>query len=207
MLILKRNTKDLNDEKVLRFKVDPNEETEFKLDFKDLFKQSVSESLFTIKSNTTLDFLNICKEEVLHHPTQEELEVLYRYIHGVKISPNDMNSIIDLFSQVWDNKKPFQDITSVFYLSEDMRELESNLKIFNNYDNPVRIQSIWDFYKFKVSELYFPVRNHLLNSYMYKAKVYKTDDPLEFGINMISGVLDTSLMFGDKIYQVKIKED
>lgn len=171
------------------------------LDFTEVFKSVVTETMFTIYKERKLGDIIVHSNEVIYNVNKEELYLLYRLMEGDILTPTIGNKIISFLTEIWDKNEDFQILSYEYYLSKDLKKLEKTLKVFRYYSNPVEITSVWSYYRFKLNEMYKPIRNCLVG--YYRRPVYPTQNPLYF---MLEGNLNpVEIVFNDRKYKADKK--
>lgn len=147
------------------------------LDLTEIFRLIAMKSIFTLPIETDIGGLKINRQETVYKLNNlEEIHKLHQFMEKDDLEPHEANEIIDFFCSLWEHDDKFKITTYPYYGIENKEELEQNLKIFKHYKNPVKINSVWNYYRFKLNEMYNPIKNYILNS--YNTQMYRTRNPL-----------------------------
>lgn len=194
--ILNKNDKSVSKVARLNGSVNKINDNMIVLDFTEIFTNIVTKSLFTLTQKVNIGGLNVTTRNPIYEIKEDEVIPFYKFMTDNQLSPYLRNQIIDLLCELWDKNEDFKISTYNYYLSENLKELEQDLKIFKNYQNPVEINSVWGYYRFKLNEMYNPLKNFIINCYPYQ--VYSTSNPLYFYLEKDYRL--RYVMFDDALY-------
>lgn len=168
--------------------------------FKGMFRDVVNSTLFTVTNIEYIGEIKIKEDVIIHNIDEEEVDLIYNLMKGDIHRPIIGSKIVDMLVNLWEKNEYFQELSHEYYLVEDKEELAKHLKIFHNFNNPVEIDSVWNFYRFKLIEMYVPIKSKILS--LYGDRVFETSNPFHYNINGKKNI--KSVVFHDKKYQPEI---
>ena len=178
------------------------------LDFRNIFNKCVNEVFFTeYKRSKVLDIAITQKEYDNVSLNIQELVLINQLMIGI-YNIEERQKIIELFQRLWGESKIFRGrIGGVIKALETQTLAKEKQTIFPYYKNPVEIVVAKDYFRYHLHEIYYPIRNYLLNllTEVYMGRIYSTSSPFIFKIEETHIPKDLrKVMVGESIYEITV---
>ena len=177
------------------------------INFEELFLTCAEDILCTKYERKKVLNIDIVRRNTDYYLEQKHIEPLHTLLEGGYEGSADRSKFLDTMLEIWENSDNFRTISSGVVKALESETLDkSELKIFPYHNNPLPVTNLREYYRFKLYELYLPVRNFLLNRYMSldSSRLYKSDNPLEFYLEGKKVPKDIKVMVGNKLYKAEI---
>lgn len=171
------------------------------LDFTGIFRRSVEDSILTHRTKKVIFGIETDKVELMYELINRK-EIMLFYHFAVGIFPNNdlKEEFKSLLMKIWGESNTFKEVALAVDKAlekEGSKEIENKAKLFKNFNNPVKINMLNNYYRFSILERFTPIKNYILND--IGKKVYRTNNPLVKFIED-TNIKDREILLEDSIY-------
>ena len=153
------------------------------LSFEEIFKTCVEEVYCVKYSESKILNLQIVKRIQDYELTPRDLTVALKLMEGV-YENGSREELIENYVEIWNKSEIFRSSSEGILKALENHSLKvGDLKIFNTYENNIKVTNLRRYYQFMLNETFKPIRNYLLFlvSNIYKDRIYKVkDNPLRY---------------------------
>ena len=181
-----------------------------KVDFTDVFTSCVERVLCARSYHKKILNLDVVKQEVDYHlGSTEEVIIMDKFLRGEYEGNVDRREFLDLMLHIWDHSPNFRTTSSGVVEALNNETLDRNdLILFPNFHNPLPVTNLREFYRFRLYELYLPLRNCFLNRFsnICKSKVFRSNELLTYYFEYIGEEDCLQIMLGSNLYSLDLKK-